>query len=1440
MSFIGQADWDRSVPFGKGLLLRAFGGGPFRLAPSRCGVQSTGGDLSFRLEIVRGLFDSDSRAILSATVAAEYETAAALAVLRKSDPGATVSPLVLTGWSFRFLPGPALKLHTDLLDPVELLPDGPGHGRLLATLGLEAGLILESIIRQQGSLPAMAEADIAGVSPRLPIVVRFTAGRVLGELATMADATFALPLALVVGYFRRDPAALPLELDGTVGADNATAFAEAMADRIIARFGRAIPSMSIVDAPVVRFERPVGETKLTWSLSQPFLATRRLVVPVDLLSAAGQRADQLGLDSVVIRRDMSALPPLGHSRVTALCMLPVSRSSVEALGVTLVFPPHPPQRPQAVTASAQFDGTNDIAEIDVRLAPGESLLYHFTTFSVLSDETGTHQVDGPTQQGEGGILRLGPELFPIEITRIEATQALIQLATVAGTCTYEANGLSSAIPFVLDSGQLSTAVAVPRRRDTLRIEAVATARDGSGSMPLDTVEAAGACFDVTSFATYGPRQTEVHCLFDDAAPIRGLNILPLGLDETPANITTLVFTPAEPFRSFRWFSPSPFAAGLRFRAHDAEDAPWWLASADRPLVVKSSQLRPAEAARFAQAHSATPVREAASHRLGRQRESAPASPEAALAPVGRSPQEEPNDSLVFTSISDSSKKLYVPHYSLGVDMVEGGQRYQIAMAQQQASSTLTVGLVVMMPPDVASAAPDATEYPHVVTIELSFLIAPPAGARKTLEFTDVTREGNHVWARMTFATLDERDEVYRAISDESRQTRLVVQRVIDVEVPERPAPHSGGSSGNGPPRGPDLPWRLPFDWPPRKVLTKGPVVIDRVPDPVVLTTRANDLRRFASAHEVGLATSLFTRPALAQGITLANVANLPPVRVVDRLPEPKLSLLGLEDLAEGGTTVILGVANWADFSDDIFAPSPDLSRGGVNPSASRTFVVVEDADSGKRLYGFCNISSARNLAALKLVLAKDTPVPVRLQIVLSDRRTKTESRSASIDTVTVQRAAPSWQALRKELEQAVGPEPFAFSPALHPYIIQGIVPSGAGGSQLIRYALSFRGTFHTYLQDAARRSVVYIVPDQFKLARRLEPPFTPFATVRVTSQADGSGTVMILDYVVAPFIDLHRLRDAREQLLHQPQFGAGEVEFQPLPTSDIRFFVDRPTQAGSVREQRLDVALVLRGSLKDSLAMPEPDFRLLFDAMHQETAALFIGRVEIDMPNGRMEIVPFEARFDDMAGEIFTYEAVAEVGRLRVSITNAIESPIDVETLDVSVALGGSVAPAVIAPGLLPRRGLKPGESLELSLTPSSPVPAGASPDISFDRAGVRVKADPEAVWNTILDRTTVDFFRLVTVKTVASVFDPVAGRENERIVAILVVFETGGTAELAPAVLQAQVRIDYPIDDVILSRPVSQDYRYSVTVIRADGRQDRDAAPRTDDAQTFFVSIVR
>jgi hypothetical protein len=513
---------------------------------------------------------------------------------------------------------------------------------------------------------------------------------------------------------------------------------------------------------------------------------------------------------------------------------------------------------------------------------------------------------------------------------------------------------------------------------------------------------------------------------------------------------------------------------------------------------------------------------------------------------------------------------------------------------------------------------------------------------------------------------------------------------------------------------------------------------------------------------------------------------------------------------------------------------------------------VLDAGSGARLYGFCALSAASQLAALWFAVTDGAVVPEQVRVRLTDRRTGVTRTSNAVPTAAAEpspRSDPAYQPVRQDFQQTVLPQPFAFSPVLHSYIFAGITPSGSG-NRLVRHSLLHEGRWHTYLQDASRPWVVYVFPDEFKIARWPRAPFTPFATVRVTSSPNGQTTGVVFDYVVAPHVGQRRLADASTQLLADPRFGEERVEFQPFTTSDVTFSVDRPAESGSVRENRPDAALVLQGSLKDTLSMPLADFRLLFDAMQGQTASLFLGHVDIAVDDGAKEVIPFTARMDDLEGEIFGCAATAGAdGILDVRLTNSIESPVDVQTLGVSLLQDGVAVRGLVKDGL-PREGLQPGASVTVRVQPETALPIGPAPELALDLSGVTVHVDAEAVWNSILDRTTLAYFRMVTVKVVPAVFDPVPGREDEQIRVIVVEFEGGGSAQLQtpatpdpanPFVEAPPVRVDYPIDDVMLHRPVGTSYRYTVTVFRANGQQQQhDAQPATGSGDTLYLNVVR
>ena len=1451
MSLIGYPDLDRPLAFGTGRILRSFGGGSYLLEPSRYGVLADATGVQWHLELVRALAAGDSRAAFSCTIGAEYDAASALARVRELDPTASLSSLPVSDEWFRILPTPALAAAGGLTAPVPLASSGLGTGRLLMPLPVDSGLLLEAVLTEGGPLQSVAEVTVAGVSPRLPVVVRFDPAALLTGLRAVADVAGALPHAAIVQYFRQDLDGLPLQVSGTVDATTITAFAETMADRVVDRFGRYIPAQDVTDAPVVALDEGAASGTVGWSLAQPVLARRRTVVPVDLLSAARTQLGDLGLDSLVERRDLATVPPLGQHRVTVLATLPATQGGSDVLGVMLDFPPRPPDRPQARTVTALLDRA-DVVRLEVQLAPGEPLRYRVTPFAVVTDADGARQLDGTTRDGAGEVLRVSPADFPIELVRCETTPALAALAVLQGVCTWEVGDQVHQRGFTLDSGRLTAGIAVPRDRDSLRIDVVAGARDGSGQLGLGPFETPSVRLDLGSFPFYGPRQAQVRCEFDDTATVRAVNLLPLGEEDRPEITSTVALTPAEPVATYHWFARSPFLPGYRYRAHDVNDAPWAVVPAGGDLVLRSSVLAAAAALREFAVRPSTGLREVALRAPRPSLESgmledAPTT-ETGVVPVGVSPAPEPTDDLVYTRVDDATRKGYIPRYALDVQTVSGQQRYRIAMAQGETSSTLTAHLVAVMPPTPAQQAPGATELAHQLVVALDFLVSPTAGARKTLEFTDVTRTGPVVTAVLTFATLAERDDVYSALVDRERQARLLVHRFVDLLVPTD-APSTPPVLWPPTSRGPvvKLPDRPEVEWPPQKfvkirprkpiVYTKPPTTVDpwRKPPISPLTTDVGvDLLALKVMTEAGrlrdqqvsVLPALFAQPLDLRPVDVS-------ILVFNFLPTPELSFTGRD-----GDRGLISVTNWGDFSDDYFVASPDLPPCGRNTSASRTWVDVEDADTGARIYGFCALGSAQHLKGLWFPMSGGSPANVRVR--MTDRSASLERVSNAVATAVPEPPPPPPErAVRQQLDQTVAPEPFAFSEALHGYIFEGVTPRG-GDNQLIRHRIARGGRTHTYLQDASRPWVVYVLPDEFKIARRPDPPYSPFATVRVRTAPGSQDAVVVFDYVVAPHTDSARLADARPRLLAEPRFGADRVEFQSLITSDVRFAIDRPTVSGAVREERPDAALVLQGWLKDTLSMPLGDFRLLFDAMHRDTASMFLGQVEIDVPNGDTEVIPFSARMDDLEGPIFGSVAVAAAdGTIRVQLTNGIESPVDVQTLDPVIRHGDTEVRTAVREGL-PHEDLRPGESLELVIVPASPLPAGADPEVVFGLSGVVVNPDPEAIWDSILDRTTVEYYRLVSVRVIPpSVFEAVAGKEGQQVQSVLVEFEGGGTTELTGSAPTAQARVDYPIDDVVLGRPVSSTYRYTVTVVRANGEQQRDSQPRQGSSDILFVSVT-
>ncbi|MGV1004986.1 MAG: hypothetical protein ACOYEV_09525 [Candidatus Nanopelagicales bacterium] len=1415
MVLIGKVDFGADLGFTTDRVLRAFGSGPYCVLPRTASVlRDHDGGLLWSLDIARAFDPNRSHASLTCTVGADYELDAALAAVRRAAADATVIAYPLREWEFRVQPAPWLVGAPDLLAPLAFAPTaGLAAGRLVARLSVTSAQLVESLLAG-GELAGRAEATADGVSPRVPLVVRFEPRALLDALLSAADSSGALPWAALVAFFRRNPADLPLDLSGEWDSALSAAFAETMADRLVARSGEWISAADLANAPVVRL-RPGDPGVVSWALSEPALVQRRIAVAVDLLSAAQEQARGRGTAGLVTRRDDAGQVPLGRSRLTILSTVPAARVGVEVLGVEVVLAPNPPSRPQAFVVSTELN-SDDPVQLTLPTAPGEVLRARVTAYAVVADETGVRRLSGPAWEHSGPVLRVDPERFPIELAVCAISPDLALQAVLSGACAFvDDNGLHVR-RFVLDRLRPATVLAIPAGREWMRLDLQAVPPEGGEVVRLAPFESSQVRLDLSTFPNYGPQVLSVRCDFDDTATSRGLSLLADGVSETPENITTLGLTPGAASRTFAWFSPSIFARGVRYRSSQASGWQWHPLDAGE-LVVRSSELaHPVATRESAVTSQVIPALPAPSVRVSEAvlagRESAPAGAalESAVLPVATSPAEVPTDELVYARSDPPGGSGYVPRYELAMQTVNGQPAYWLAMVTSQSASTLTLRLNAVPAGSVAAADPGATELPHTLAVQLNFLIAAGTGARKVLAFTDVTRNGAVVTAGLTFATLVERDDVYDALTNPARGAQLAIQRLVDLSVP---VPAQAGPIVEVPPLGLDythlIPRRPPIVWPPRGPARPFPPDVDLDYLTVAQSPVRDDFATLATVTKLATLDTTVDAPLnLTANATLSPTVNWGNVAAVGL----NAKLLTLTESA----------------------PVQANSRPARPSAGARVTEATARALTG---------------VAVQRVAFEDK-VALRRRIdwepVVVDPMTRPKWFPPGPGNGTVE-PEPVFRSLRADLGQVVTPQPFSFSPTLHSYIFSGIDPSGSG-NRLIRHSLQFAGRWHTYLQDASRPWVVYVFPDAFKIARRPEAPFTPFATVRVTSAPDGSTAGAVFDYVVAPFLDRARLADARPRLLADPAFGQSKIEFQPFATSEVSFAIDRPTASGSVKQQRPDAAVVLSGILKDTLSMPLDDFRLLFDALHSATASLFLGHVDIAVAGASTEVIPFAAKLSDLVGEVFLAQARwGSDGMLDLSLINGIESPLDVPTLGIYLSSGDQVVRGRVVEGL-PRMGLAPGEGLALRVAPDTALPTGTPPEVILDTQAVKVLVDAEAAWNSMLDRTTLAYFRVVRVKLVASVFDPVPGREQEQIQVVLVEFESGGTVELpAPAIrdpanpfAEGSARIDYPIDDVILHRPVGPGYRYTVTVLRANGTQQRDAQPTAASADVLYLSVVR
>lgn len=119
-----------------------------------------------------------------------------------------------------------------------------------------------------------------------------------------------------------------------------------------------------------------------------------------------------------------------------------------------------------------------------------------------------------------------------------------------------------------------------------------------------------------------------------------------------------------------------------------------------------------------------------------------------------------------------------------------------------------------------------------------------------------------------------------------------------------------------------------------------------------------------------------------------------------QIPNPILYMTHTEYATVNGQEVVryrYDVMNKEAFPASLFAAAPSLPACGANTNASRTWVDLFD-QSGKRLNGFCALSSSEQLSSIWFALPANDVPPSYIFVVFTDRQTNAKYKSNLAET----------------------------------------------------------------------------------------------------------------------------------------------------------------------------------------------------------------------------------------------------------------------------------------------------------------------------------------------------------------------------------------------------------------------------------------------------------
>jgi hypothetical protein len=750
------------------------------------------------------------------------------------------------------------------------------------------------------------------------------------------------------------------------------------------------------------------------------------------------------------------------------------------------------------------------------------------------------------------------------------------------------------------------------------------------------------------------------------------------------------------------------------------------------------------------------------------------------------------DTTWYEEPKDPSKRSWLARHKLATQEVTGGPRYLVRLFQRDGRWRLELSLVVLAATELGPLPAEANGLSHRLSALLRW---EGAGVVRELPFTERLDNPNQsITLALSVDNLPMRDELYRALTDPASRASLLLVRDVRVAVKVTdPAPAT------------------------------APVVAPSRQVKAIPKTNAGLTlgRKFAISKAEIVAGNI--QAMQASFFKLERLALFKPL-----LATPEIEIQQGEIFDSNGELWIrytVRVKNLEAYTDDLFAPSPDLPPCGLNTNASRTWVEIYDQNN-QRIYGFCALGRAASLQSLWFAVPAHAR-PTGVSIELHDRRQQTLARSPVVGLPGLD--------LFEEVDRSLPEQiPLLFHPQVHGYIFQDFVRSTTAVRGLIPFVETFAEKAHRYFQDELNPSQFYYLPDCFRLQREGEAPHRP---ALVLESLDPER--VRLSFIAAPVTDLDRLDRSRGDLQSRLRADADRVRLLPIQPSQVEFVPFNPALFRDAQVQVLNL-----NQLRVSVSLNSDQFSNLWSELLGGQTTDLGGKLRAEVAGFEAAEIPVFVRLDETVGECLrpSFEIDQERGGYLVRLTNAIESPLQLSGLSPFVQSKrldlSDVRQAVWQDLNLPTGSLAPGAEVTGLLKPVGALRLEEFVPL-IDTDGVRAIPDPDRIAASLLVGPSKTFNREVTVRLPASVFEE---GPAERRIAVQVDFINGDSVLFEPppnptsGLISKQAKVRYPLIDQLLGKTAGG-YHYSVQTVFAHGRIEK-SAPLTADLDVVLIGL--